>query len=114
MSNFDLKSNRLDYGNLLTPVPGFALKAAVATTYSLDLQTLVASTISLGLGEATDSELRKSPLSLLAALLKVMNKTLIFCDSTQIKFPAKKTKLLMTLEKSVIPVSLPAKEGSAN
>lgn len=114
MSNFDLKSNRLDYGNLLTPVPGFALKAAVATTYSLDLQTLVASTISLGLGEATDSELRKSPLSLLAALLKVVDKTLIFCDSAQIKFPAKKTKLLMTLEKSVIPVSLPAKEGTAN
>lgn len=114
MSNFDLKTNRLDYGNLLTPVPGYVLKVAIATTYSLDLQTLVASTISLGLGEATDSELRKSPLNLLAALLKVTDKTLIFCDSTQIKFPTKKTKLLMTLEKSVIPVSLPAKNGVEN
>ena len=114
MSNFNLKTNRLNYGDLLTPFPGYTLNAAIATTYSLDLQTLVASTISLGLGEATDSELRKNPLNLLAALLKVTNKTLIFCDSTQIKFPAKKTKLLMTLEKSVVPVSIPAIKGTNN
>lgn len=111
MSNFDLKTNRLDYGNLLAPVPGYALKAAIATTYSLDLQTLVASTISLGLGEATDSELRKNPLNLLAALLKVTDKTLIFCDATQIKSPPPKIKLLATLEKSLIPVSIPPRDG---
>ena len=59
-TTFEPKHNRLSYGELLSPPPEFVLEKAVCTTYSLDLQTLVASTIALGLGEATDSELAKS------------------------------------------------------
>lgn len=92
-TTFEPKHNRLSYGELLSPPPEFVLEKAVCTTYSLDLQTLVASTIALGLGEATDSELAKSPINLLYALQKVTDKMLVFCDSSHIySIEAKKTK----------------------
>lgn len=111
-TTFDPKQDRLSYGELLSPPPEFTLQKAVCTTYSLDLQTLVASTIALGLGEATDSELAKNPLNLLYALQKVIDKMLIFCDSSQIhSIEAKKrNRFLGLLEKSVVPVSLKSKD----
>lgn len=110
-TTFDPKQNRLSYGELLSPPPEFALQKALCTTYSLDLQTLVASTIALGLGEATDSELAKNPLNLLYALQKVIDKLLIFCDSSQIYSveSKKRNRFLGLLEKSVVPVSLKSK-----
>ena len=37
----DVKHNRLDYGELLIPPTGFRLSRAIATTFSLDLNTLL-------------------------------------------------------------------------
>ncbi|MBR6179139.1 MAG: hypothetical protein IKQ70_14845 [Bacteroidales bacterium] len=110
-TTFEPKHNRLSYGELLSPPPEFVLEKAVCTTYSLDLQTLVASTIALGLGEATDSELAKSPINLLYALQKVTDKMLVFCDSSHIySIEAKKrNRFFGLLEKTVVPVSLPKK-----
>ena len=54
-------TDRLDYGRLLAPPPGFHLDFAVGTTYSLDLDALVGAALSLTLGEETDSALLENP-----------------------------------------------------
>lgn len=46
---FDIEQDRCDYGRLLAPPEGFELDAAVATTYSLDLETLTFAAIALGM-----------------------------------------------------------------
>jgi len=107
MLNPKSTKDRLSYGDILAPEPGFVLKNAITTTYSLDLETLVASTIALSLGEATDSELVRNPLNLLYAIRRAADKVIVFCDSTQTKLPRKRTKLLELLENSIVQVSLP-------
>ena len=47
----------MSYSSLLLPPPGFVLDQAVGTTYSLDLETLTAVSIALGLKEDMDSDL---------------------------------------------------------
>ncbi|MBO7595909.1 MAG: hypothetical protein J6T70_02580 [Bacteroidales bacterium] len=113
-TTLDPKHNRLNYGGLLSPDSGFMLQKAVCTTYSLDLQTLVASTMSLALGEATDSELAKNPINLLSALQKVTDKMFVFCDASQIYAvnEKKRNRFLGLLEKTIVPVSLKSKSES--
>lgn len=100
-------SDRLNYGQMLMPPVGYKLEQAIGTTYSLDLETLTAISISLGLAEETDSELIKNPVSMLNALQKVSERILIFCEAGQIKFPKNASPLCLILEKMVIPVTLP-------
>lgn len=52
--------DRINYGEVLMPPVGYKLERAVGTTYSLDLETLTAVSIALGLIEDTDSELMAS------------------------------------------------------
>ena len=59
-------NNRLNYGSILYPPNNYELDFAIGTTYSLDLDALVGSSIALGLSQETDSNLRetiKIPLS---------------------------------------------------
>ena len=99
--------DRINYGEVLMPPVGFRLERAVGTTYSLDLETLTAVSIALGLIEDTDSELINSPISMLSALQKISDRIVVFCEAGQIKLPAKSNALCLTLEKMVVPVSLP-------
>ena len=100
-------SDRLDYGNIILPPVGYKLNKAIGTTYSLDLETLTAVSISLGLIEDTDSELLSNPVSMLNALQKVTNKILVFCEAGQIKKPKNTNPLCLLLERMVISVALP-------
>lgn len=102
------KDDRLDYGKMLVPPLGtdWSLELAVATTYSLDMQILVAVCISLGLFESTDSALLDNPVSLLRAVLKVSDKLVVFCESGQISNPQKRSKLHLLLEHVIVPVTL--------
>lgn len=102
------KNDRLDYGKMLIPNlnSDWELELAVATTYSLDLQTLVASCISLGLFESAGSELLNNPISLLRAVLKVSDKLVVFCESGQIPNPSKSSKLHLLLENVIVPIAL--------
>lgn len=67
----DYKTDRLNYGELLAPPAGFMLSKAVATTYSLELETLTAAAITLGLNEASDSELLTSRIAAFDAIDQV-------------------------------------------
>lgn len=106
---FDPKSSkdRVNYGDALIPPIGFFLERAVGTTYSLDLETLTAISIALGLAEDTDSELINNPIGMLNALQKVSEKITVFCEAGQIKISNKHNALCLMLEKMVVPVKLP-------
>lgn len=109
---FNNKTDRLNYGNLLIPPTGFELTMAVATTYSLDLETLTAATIALGVHENTDSVIADNPVTLLHSLQKVSEKVVIFCESGQTKLPKTASPLVLLLEKMIAPVALTAQNGS--
>ena len=98
--------DRINYGEVLIPPVGFRLERAVGTTYSLDLETLTAVSIALGLIEDTDSELINNPISMLSALQKISDRIVVFCEAGQIKLPVKSNALCLTLEKMVVPVSM--------
>lgn len=100
-------SDRLNYGKILTPPVGYVLEKAIGTTYSLDLETLIAVAIPLGLLEDTDSLLAKNSISLLNAFEKVSDKILVFCEAGQISVPKKQNPLNILVDKMVIPVTLP-------
>lgn len=99
--------DRINYGKALLPPTGYKLNCAVGTTYSLDLETLTAVSISLGLIEDTDSELIGNPICMLNALQKISEKITLFCEAGQIKLPTKTNALSLMLEKMVVPVALP-------
>ncbi|WP_406040288.1 hypothetical protein [Succinimonas sp.] len=98
--------DRINYGEALIPPIGFRLEHAVGTTYSLDLETLAAVSIALGLKEDTDSEFIDNPLGMLRALQKISDRIVVFCEAGKIKQPAKANELCLILEKMVAPVKL--------
>lgn len=103
--------DRVSYGNLLLPPDGYTLNFAVGTTYSLDLESLTAVCLALGLDEDTDSTLFHNPISMLNALQKVSDRLLIFCEAGQIKMPGAPSALSLLLEKMIISVALPKVRG---
>ena len=109
----DYNSDRLNYSDMLLPPPGYRLNMAVGTTYSLDLETLTAINIALGIQQDVDNKLmNKNPIILLKSLQSVIDKVVIFCEDGQIKFPAKKNKLALILEKMIVPIALPRNNNS--
>ena len=104
---FKPTDDRVEYGAELTPPPGFHLVRAVATTYSLDFETLLAALIPLGLtGDIDDGEM-KNPVALLQAIRKVTGKLVIFCEAGQIKAPKIQGRILGLLDDIVVQVALP-------
>lgn len=103
---FKPTSDRLDYGSMLSPPDGYEVVSAVGTTYSLDLDALVGTCISLGLAVSTDSKLMNNPVYLLEALRKTSNKVVLFCEAGQIHVPSNNSSLYILLEKMVYEVKV--------
>jgi len=55
-----LENDRLDYGGQLRVPPGYALHSAIATTFSLDLETLAAASLALTLDQTLKKKRRKA------------------------------------------------------
>ena len=54
--------DRQDYGSILSAPPNYELDFAIGTSYSLDLDSLIGASISLGLNEETDTVLKDNPI----------------------------------------------------
>ena len=106
-------NDRLDYGNILLPPLNYELDFAIGTTYSLDLDSLVGASISLGLSQETDTILRKDQIFLLDALRRTGDKIALFCENGRIRNPTKPTPLYIMLEEMVFQVNTPKKEHLA-
>ena len=117
MTMFDLRANRIGYSSdLLVPPEGFHFERAVVTTYSLDLETLLATLIPLVIGktgdradEEQDAEERqgrqvKNEKFLLQAL-KETHLT-VFYQAGQIHVPRHDTALFALLDRMLVPVML--------
>lgn len=105
----DLRRNRVDYtGGLLAPPDGFHFECAVATTYSLDLETLLAVLLPLAFGNAPDNpETCTDGLLLLRALKHVAPRLTVFHQAGQIPMPHSVTPLHMLLDRILVPFPLP-------
>jgi hypothetical protein len=78
-------SSRCDYGHLLRPPPpdetggvAYELDAAIATTYSLDLNALLVLPVSLVLGNTLEGDLAGEKIALLDAISQLGGKLKVF------------------------------------
>lgn len=109
---FRPKEDRLNYGQLLVPPVGYTLDLAVGTTYSLDLETLMAVSIALGIQESTDSSLSNNPFAILKSLQGLSDNMLVFCEAGQIAaMQPQKSPLMLLLDKMIVPVKLREMKG---
>jgi len=93
---------------ILRPPPGYRLNRAVMTTYTLDLEVLLA--LPLALLAQTDGgveELLEDPLLLLEALREASDRIHVFVDEAGIAIPNVPRELYAALESSVHPARAP-------
>ena len=98
---------------LLRPPAGCKLDVAVGTTYSLDLISALMLPLSFAFfdWEHEDGELVADPLALLEALRRYGDRFTIFCQSGQIRLPAKYPPLVTFLEPCIYDVKAPDADG---
>lgn len=103
-----LETDRLDYGDQLRALPGYALHSAIATTYSLDLETLAAASLALTLDqtleEEEEGELSGERVALLESIDQLQNRLTVFYQRGNIKVPGKFNRLFTLLEPLLVPV----------
>jgi hypothetical protein len=92
------KQDRLCYGEELTPPDGFDFDSAIATTYSLDLNALLAVPIALCFKNTLDGDLKGEKLALLEVLGQIKGKVKVFYQKGNISFPTQFNRLYTFLE----------------
>ncbi|BDD91963.1 hypothetical protein PanNE5_14030 [Pandoraea sp. NE5] len=104
-------SNRCDYGQLLCPPAPvdaggevFELDAAIATTYSLDLNALLVLPVSLVLGNTLDGDLAGEKLPLLDAISRLGDRLKVFYQRGNIHVPLQFNRLFGLLEPMLVPI----------
>ena len=94
--------------DLLRPPSQHLLDLAVLTTYTLDLEALLALPLAvLSQSDSSVDELMADPLRLIAALQEAGDRIHVFVDATGISIPDQGKELVSTLESSVHPVRAP-------
>ncbi len=92
------ESNRLDYGEQLNPPEDFELDAAIACSYSVDLNTLLAVPIALCFSDTLDGDLKGEKLALLEAIGQLKGRLKVFYQKGNIAFPSEYNRLFTLLE----------------
>ena len=94
--------------DLLRPPPGRRLDLVVLTTYTLDLEALLAVPLAvLAHADAGVDQLLEDPLLVLQGLREAGDRVHVFVDETGIAVPRRQRELYATLENSVHPVRAP-------
>jgi hypothetical protein len=104
------ESDRFDYGSQLKPpyINGiqYEFDAAIATTYSLNLDTLLAAPIALCFDDTLEGDLRGEKIALLEALGQLKGRLRVFYQQGNITVPREYNRLFTLLEpclKGVVP-----------
>lgn len=95
------------YLDALKPPVGYSLDRAIATTYSLDLLTLLVVPLSMVLFDYDGSDDLKDPTKVLEALRRTADKMTIYCQRGRIGIPKVSNLLYSYLEKTVAEVNQP-------
>lgn len=102
------------YLDALRPPAGFSLDRAVGTTYSLDLETLLA--VPLGFAmldwENERGALARDPVALLHALRRCADRVTVFCQAGRIAAPTRHHPLFAHLEPMVVEANAPDRGAS--
>jgi hypothetical protein len=107
----DPKDRQL-YIRALQPPPGYVLDRAIATTYTLNLLTLLAAPLSFARFELkTKDMILEEPISILEAVRRIIGKFYVFCQNGGIKVPGFTNPLFQYLEEMVIEVTPPHPEA---
>lgn len=88
----------------LTPPPGHRLEAAVATTFTLSLQTALVPPLAFAACSVRDTS---DPIAVLEAVRSCTNRVDVFCQAGQIAVPRVHSNLMAFLEPMVHPVEAP-------
>ena len=96
--------NRLDYGEQLNPPSGFELDSAIATTYSLDLNALLAVPVALCFNDSLDGDIKGEKLALLEAIGQLKDRFKIYYQKGNISFPSQFNRLFTLLEPYLHPL----------
>lgn len=108
-----LNSDRLNYGEQLRAPAGYTLDLAIATTFSVDLEALAASSLALNLDQTLEGEVGGEGLAMLESLDLLKDKLLVFYQRGNIKIPRQFNRLFSLLEPVLIPTESRAQESAA-
>jgi hypothetical protein len=100
----DVKRNRLDYGRLLIPPEGFTLRQAVATTYSVDLDTLLSIPIALYYAQTLEGELQGKDVQLIRAIQHTARLLTVYHQEGQVRVPHAAKEIYAYFEDALAPI----------
>lgn len=100
----DPRQNRFDYGEQLNAPDGFSFDSAIATTYSIDLDALLAVSVALGFKDTLEGDLSGEKLLLLEAISSLKDRLIVFYQKGKIKLPLEYNYLFTLLEPCLAPV----------
>lgn len=98
---------RMTLVDALRPPPGFELLDAVATTFTLDLQALLAVPAAYAVVGVDSSDGGLEPIALLDAIRRTSDRITVLCQAGQVAIPPSR-RLFGFLERSVVPVAPPS------
>lgn len=90
--------DRSDYGIQLQPPVGFELDAAIATTYSLNLDTLLVLPVALCFSETLEGSFHGEKIAVLEALSQLEDRLAVFYQAGNIHVPPSFNRLFTLLE----------------
>jgi len=103
---------RLLYLEELRPPEGYQLDIAIATTFSLDLLSLLMAPLSMVLFESQSrDEFLRDPMAALEAIRRSAGRIGVFCQKGRISVPKQQQLLYHSLEHTVVQVNPPGESG---
>jgi hypothetical protein len=100
--------DRSSYLDVLKPELGYSVDYILGTTYSLDLDTILMSSLSLCLNQSEDISLQiADPVALLEGCRRLSENSIILFESGQIHHPKKYNQLYYFIEQSLYSVKTP-------
>lgn len=97
-------NDRVDYGEKLRPPEGYQLSYALATTYTLELDTLLCLPLALSFDNALDNAVPGEKLVLLEGINQLKGRINVFYQQGNIKVPNTFNQLYTLMEPYLVPV----------
>ena len=105
-------NTRQTYLDGLRAPAGYRLESALATTFSLDLLTLMTAPVVMALQDyQIQGDITEDPVALLEAIRKTADRFAVFCQRGRIAIPSKSSVLYGHLESVVVEAESPHPEG---
>src|SRR5699024_9326790 len=98
----------------LRPPPGFEIDYAVATTYSLTLESILVAPMSFAMasGDGVETMAANNPIATLDAVQRHIDRTTVFVQAGGVHIPKSHSRIFAFLEDSILEVEPPDREGS--